>query len=74
MLELAACALSISDSLEYASLSLMEAGGVCTNCANIFIPWLTMSAISPGVFDYLWSRSSSATAIALFISLSKVGV
>ena len=74
VLELAGCVLSSSDSLEYASLVLMEAGGVCTNCANISIPWLTMSAISPGAFAFLRSRSLSATAIALLISLSEVGV
>ena len=74
VLESAACALSISDSLKYASLSLMDAGGVCTNCANLYIPWITMSAISPGAFAFLRSRSSSTTAIALFISLSKVEV
>ena len=74
VLESAACALSISDSLEYCSFPFMEAGGVCTNCANLSIPWLTMSASSPGAFSFLQSCSSSDTAIAFFISLSKVGV
>ena len=74
VLESEACALSIYDSLEYSALSIMEAGGVCTNCANLSIPWLTMSAISPGALAFLWSRSLSATAIALLISLSEAGV
>ena len=74
VLESATCALSISDSLEYSSLVLMEAGGVCINCANLSIPWLTISAISPGAFSFLRLRSLSATAIVLLISLSEVEV
>ena len=74
VLESAACALSISDSIEYGLLSLMDVGGVCTNCASLSIHWLTMSAIYPCAFDFMRSRSSSATAIPLFISLSKVAV
>ena len=74
VLESVLCALSISDSLEYSSFDFMEAGGVCTNCANLSIPWLTMFASSPDAFAFLRSRSSSDTAIALLISLSEVGV
>ena len=74
VLELAACALSISNSLEYGLLSLMDVGGVCTNCVSLSIPWLAMSTIYPGAFAFLRSHSSSATAIALLISLSKVAV
>ena len=74
VLESAACTLSISDLLEYASFTFMEVGGVCTNCANLSIPWLTMSARSPGAFVFLRSCASSVTAITLLISLSEVGV
>ena len=68
VLESAAYALSISDSLEYGSLSLMDEGRVCINCASLSIHWLTMSAIYPCAFYFMRSCSSSATAITLFIS------